>query len=231
MELSRRDALKVGAFGAAAAAGVVGVGNAWAADPRHVGGHPGEHTTLNRTLLLGQPGAGGYRPIVPGPGEPHLLRDELIPPSLRSGRRRRGRPLLAFGQLTDIHAMDAQSPARVEFLDRYNDPDSPLAGLLPFDSAYRAYEFLSAQISDSMVRAINQVRRSRVHEAVTASKSLSASAACAGWASSALASRVHTAGSIHPGRSIPSYDGAHHARRTTSVVHVFLRPEVLGCRP
>jgi len=63
MELSRRDALKVGAFGAAAAAGVVGVGNAWAADPRHVGGHPGEHTTLNRTLLLGQPGAGGYRPI------------------------------------------------------------------------------------------------------------------------------------------------------------------------
>jgi metallophosphoesterase (TIGR03767 family) len=159
MELSRRDALKVGAFGAVAAAGVVGVGNAWAADPRHDGGHPGEHTTLNRTLLLGQPGAGGYRPIVPGPGEPHLLRDELIPPSLRSGRRRRGRPLLAFGQLTDIHAMDAQSPARVEFLDRYNDPDSPLAGLLPFDSAYRAYEFLSAQISDSMVRAINQVRR------------------------------------------------------------------------
>jgi metallophosphoesterase (TIGR03767 family) len=163
MELNRRNALRIGAFGAIAAAGVAGVGNAWAADPRR-GGHPGEHTTLDRTLLLGQPGAGGYRPIVPGPGEPHLVRDELLPAALRSaaGRHRHGRAVLAFGQLTDIHAMDAQSPARVEFLDRYNDPDSPLAGLLPFDSAYRAHEFLSAQISDSMVRAMNLVRRGPV---------------------------------------------------------------------
>ena len=31
-------------------------------------------TTLARTLLLGPAGAGGYRPIVAGPGEPHLRR-------------------------------------------------------------------------------------------------------------------------------------------------------------
>ncbi len=158
MELSRRDALRVGALGAAAAAtGALGGGTAYA-DPRRP---HAEHTTLDRTLLLGPPGAGGYRPIVGGPGEPHLVRDELLltPARRGGGRRGRGRALLAFGQLTDIHAMDTQSPARVEFLDRYNDPDSPFAGLLPFESSYRAHEFLSAQISDAMVRAMNRVRR------------------------------------------------------------------------
>ena len=160
MEWNRRDALRIGALGAATAAGLGVVGNAWAADPKHGGGHPGEHTTLDRTLLLGQPGAGGYRPIVAGPGEPHLVRDELLTAAQRKGGgHRRGRPLLAFGQLTDIHTMDVQSPARVEFLDRYSDPDSPFAGLLPFESSYRAHEMLSAQISDSMVRAMNLVRR------------------------------------------------------------------------
>lgn len=154
MVLSRRDALRVGALGAAVAA-TGGLGGTAYADPRR----PRiEHTTLDRTLLLGPPGAGGYRPIVGGAGEPHLVRDELLVTTSRRGGGR-GRALLAFGQLTDIHAMDTQSPARVEFLDRYNDPDSPFAGLLPFESSYRAHEFLSAQISDSMVRAVNRVGR------------------------------------------------------------------------
>ncbi|HET9142335.1 TIGR03767 family metallophosphoesterase [Actinophytocola sp.] len=154
MELSRRDVLRAGAFGAAvAAAGGLGAAGA-AADPLRGNA---EHTTLDRTLLLGPPGAGGYRPIVAGPGEPYLVRDELL--ASRPERHRRGRPILAFGQLTDIHAMDTQSPARVEFLDRYNDPDSPFASLLPFESSYRPHEFLSAQISDAMVRAMNLVRR------------------------------------------------------------------------
>jgi metallophosphoesterase (TIGR03767 family) len=163
MELSRRDALRVGGLGAvvAAAGGIVGTA---AAVPGHDGsgnGHGGghEHTTLDRTLLLGPPGAGGYRPIVPGPGEPHLVRDELLPTARHGRPHHRGRPILAFGQLTDIHVVDTQSPARVEFLDRYNDPDSPFADLLPFDSSYRGHEFLSAHISDSMVRAMNRVRR------------------------------------------------------------------------
>jgi metallophosphoesterase (TIGR03767 family) len=157
MVLSRRDALRAGVLGAAVAA-TGGLGGTAYADPRRP--HP-EHTTLDRTLLLGPPGAGGYRPIVSGAGEPHLVRDELLATvaNRRGGHRGRGRALLAFGQLTDIHAMDTQSPARVEFLDRYNDPDSPFAGLLPFESSYRAHEFLSAHISDAMVRAVNRVGR------------------------------------------------------------------------
>jgi metallophosphoesterase (TIGR03767 family) len=157
MELNRRSALRAGALGAmAVAAG--GVGTAMAS-----GGRPDPefmrlHTTLDRTMLLGPPGAGGYRPIVAGAGEPWLVRDELLTAARPAGRRR-GRPIVAFGQLTDIHVMDTQSPARVEFLDRFNDPDSPVAGLLPFESSYRAHDFLSAQISDTMVRTMNLVRR------------------------------------------------------------------------
>jgi metallophosphoesterase (TIGR03767 family) len=156
MVLNRRDALRAGALGAAVAA-TAGLGGTAYADPRRP--RP-EHTTLDRTLVLGTPGAGGYRPIVSGAGEPHLVRDELLVTANRhGGHHGRGRALLAFGQLTDIHAMDTQSPARVEFLDRYNDPDSPFAGLLPFESSYRAHEFLSAHISDAMVRAVNRVGR------------------------------------------------------------------------
>ncbi|MDQ2839047.1 MAG: TIGR03767 family metallophosphoesterase [Actinomycetota bacterium] len=123
-----------------------------------------ESTTLARTLLHGSPGVGGYQPLVVGPGEPHLLRADLLGPAAahhRSGHHAR-RPILALGQLTDVHVMDAQSPARVEFLDRYNDPGSPLASVLPFDSSYRAHEMLSAQVADSMVRALNEVRRGPV---------------------------------------------------------------------
>jgi len=163
MELSRRDALRVGALGTLGALGAAalaagGLGGSALASP----GRFGAGTTLDRTLLLGPAGAGGYRPIVAGPGEPYLRRDELLgggAGTAHPGRRRGGRPVLAFGQLTDIHAMDTQSPARVEFLDRYNDPDSPFASLLPFESSYRSQEFMSAHISEAMVRAVNAVRR------------------------------------------------------------------------
>jgi metallophosphoesterase (TIGR03767 family) len=105
--------------------------------------------------LRGQPGLGGYRPIVIGAGEPHLLRDDLVGPGRRSGHRR---AILALGQLTDMHILDAQSPARVEFLDRFNDPDSPFAGVLPFDSSYRTQDMLTAHVGEAMVQALNAVR-------------------------------------------------------------------------
>ncbi|HEY3631883.1 MAG TPA: TIGR03767 family metallophosphoesterase [Jatrophihabitantaceae bacterium] len=120
--------------------------------PRHRRGGP---TTLDRTLLRGQPGPGGYRPIVIGAGEPHLQRDDLVGPGRRSGHRR---AILALGQLTDMHILDAQSPARVEFLDRFNDPDSPFAGVLPFDSSYRTQDMLTAHVGEAMVQALNAVR-------------------------------------------------------------------------
>lgn len=160
MGLSRRDALRAGALGAATVAAGTGFGGTLVGTAV-AGSHErdGAGTTLDRTLLLGRTGAGDYRPITTGRGEPFLRRDELLGAAARHRPGHRGRGLLAFGQLTDIHVMDTQSPARVEFLDRYNDPDSPFANLLPFESSYRSQELMSAHVSDAMVRALNGVRR------------------------------------------------------------------------
>ncbi len=114
-------------------------------------------TTLDLVLQRGEPGANGWRGIVTGPGERHRMRLALSERP-RRGRRRRRRPLLAFVQISDVHIVDAQSPLRVEWTDRYDDPGSPLAlGL--FSSAWRPQEVLSAQVADSMVRQINAIRR------------------------------------------------------------------------
>ncbi len=154
---SRRTVLGAGLAGGLA----VGAG---AFDPALAqGGHASwRDTTLAKTLLRGTPGAGGYRKIVVGPGEPHLVRHDLMlgMPKRRGGRHRR--PLVALGQLTDMHVLDAQSPARVEFLDRYNDPDSPFAPFLPFQSSYRAHEMLTPHVADAMARAMRRVRRGPV---------------------------------------------------------------------
>jgi metallophosphoesterase (TIGR03767 family) len=163
---SRRQLLGLGAAGGA----VLFAGGIW---PEQAEAQTTEHwpcrphgTTLDKTLLRGDPSTtAGYRPLVVGPGEPHLVRDELLGGSAGASAnrsRRNRRPIVALGQLTDIHVMDAQSPARVEFLDRYNDPGYPLAPFLPFDSSYRAHEMLTAQVSEAMVRAMNQVRRGPV---------------------------------------------------------------------
>jgi metallophosphoesterase (TIGR03767 family) len=151
---SRRQVLGMGVATGALVATSSLVSPAEAAPrPRHRRGGP---TTLDRTLLRGRPGPGGYRRIVEGPGEPYLVRDDLI--TSRPAHAGHRWPVLALGQLTDMHILDAQSPARVEFIDRYDDPDSPLAGLLPFQGAYRAQDMLTAHVAEAMVRAMNAVR-------------------------------------------------------------------------
>jgi metallophosphoesterase (TIGR03767 family) len=110
-------------------------------------------TTLERVLRPGRPGDGGYRPVVSGPGERHLVRSDLGVPAVR-GRAGRRRALLAFAHLTDVHAIDAQSPMRLEYFDRYGDGDQ---GSDLVTSAYRPQEMLTAQIAEAMVRAVNRV--------------------------------------------------------------------------
>ena len=114
-------------------------------------------TTLGSTFLRGTPGKGGYLPVVRAAGEPHLVRDDLGVPA-KSGRKRRRKGVLAFAQITDVHVVDVQSPARVEWVDRYDDvyqEGDPTVGL--FGSAYRPQEMLSAHIAEAMVRAINEI--------------------------------------------------------------------------
>jgi metallophosphoesterase (TIGR03767 family) len=153
--ITRRQALGLGA----AAAGAVAAGSLLrppgaAADPADVTFPVAPAgSTLARTLQHGTPGTGGYRRIVPGAGEPTVVRGDLLAGDSRGTGTRTA--LAAFAQLTDMHLIDAQSPARVEFLDRLNDPSSPLAAQVPFDSAYRPWEMLTAHVAEAMVQAIN----------------------------------------------------------------------------
>jgi metallophosphoesterase (TIGR03767 family) len=106
-------------------------------------------TTLRRTLVGGPPGVGGYRQLVPGPGSPHVVRDELAPLTDAT------EPLLAVAHVSDVHVCDAQSPARVEMLDRWADPDSPIRDLVEEIGTYRAQEMLTAQVAAAWVAAAN----------------------------------------------------------------------------
>jgi 3',5'-cyclic AMP phosphodiesterase CpdA len=73
-------------------------------------------------------------------GEP--LRD-------RGPRARLGRTIATFGQLSDTHVRDEESPARVPFLDRLGPP---------FNSTFRPHEAMSTQVLDAAVRALDRER-------------------------------------------------------------------------
>jgi metallophosphoesterase (TIGR03767 family) len=118
-------------------------------------------TTANGTYAPGTPNAQGYRKVVARPADLRVVRTDLGVPA-GSGRSKARTGLLAFAQLSDVHVVDHQSPARVEWTDRYDDPNA--GGVVPgiFASAYRPQEMLSAQVGDAMVRAINAVKNGPV---------------------------------------------------------------------
>ncbi|MBW8484061.1 TIGR03767 family metallophosphoesterase [Actinomadura parmotrematis] len=155
-EISRRRVLKGAALGAGiATSGLVAFpARPAAAATAPVLRGPAAGTTLDRTYATGAPGAGGYRKIVAAPDEPHLLRRDLGG-AAAPGRAATRRGVLAFGHLTDVHVIDAQSPARVEFLDRFKDG----LAVLPVEGAWRPQEILTTQVAEAMVQAINKVGR------------------------------------------------------------------------
>lgn len=152
MEISRRNLLRSTAVvgGAAAVSPLIGTLSQSAVASSAV------RTTLNHTYGPGPVGAKGYRKIVAGGGEHHVVRTELGA-SAGAGREACRTPLLAFAQFSDIHVVDHQSPGRVEWLDRFEDPND--LGLIPglLSSSYRPHEMLSAHVADAMVRAVNDV--------------------------------------------------------------------------
>jgi len=156
VQASRRTVLKAAAAAAAAAAGLTAFpSRATAAGAAFAPAVAPEHTTLESTVVRGTPGALGYVPLVTGPPEPHLVRTDLGTSAV-DGREARRVALMAFAHLTDIHVVDAQSPARVEFLDRYND--GPGSSLI-FGAAYRPHEMLTPQLADAITAAVRRVGR------------------------------------------------------------------------
>ena len=142
--VSRRAVLGMGV----AAAGVAAVAPFVEAPPAQaVPAYPvaAAGSTLAKTKVRGTPNALGYRKIVDGPGEPSLVRPDLLGGATRNTAAPRA-PIVAFGQFTDMHLVDAQSPARVEFIDQIGGAVS---------AAYRAQEMLSLHVAESMVQAMN----------------------------------------------------------------------------
>ncbi len=149
MELTRRSLLQGAVAGSAlvaidrAAPSLAGTARAPVAAP--------EHTTLDGTYLRGRRGRAGYVSLRRGGPEPHVLRTELARPS--RGRLATRRGVLAFAHLTDTHVVDAQSPARAEFVSRYGPP---LSG------GHRPQEVLATQVVDAMARAVRRTGRGPV---------------------------------------------------------------------
>ena len=118
--------------------------------------------TTDRLPCAWSPVIGGYRPLERRRGEPHTIRTELADPAPQGVDTGRVEPLLTVAHLSDLHVCDHQSPARIEFLDRWADPDSPILEQLGEVGTYRAQELMTAQVVDACVRAVNTVERGPV---------------------------------------------------------------------
>ena len=153
MPVSRRDFLALtGAVAATTGLSPLAVARALEAPKTKIAGAGAEWTTLGQTLGPGAAGTLGYRPVVSLPGEPHVVREEIAKP--QDGRHGRRRSLLTFVHLTDQHVIDAQSPARVEFTDRYANGDCPVDYVT---SAHRPQEAASARIADAMLQRLRKI--------------------------------------------------------------------------
>ncbi|HEU4944555.1 MAG TPA: hypothetical protein VFT10_05270 [Solirubrobacterales bacterium] len=94
-------------------------------------------------------GAGSYRFLQLGEGEPYTVREDLAAAGAERAKARTS--LTYFGQLSDFQLADEESPARLEIIDPLSTPLN-----LPFGAAWRPWEALQPQITDAMVRQVNQ---------------------------------------------------------------------------
>lgn len=99
-------------------------------------------TTLEASIV--RAATAGYSALTDGPAWPTITRADLTAPS--AGREDRREALAAVVHLTDIHVIDAQSPGRVEFLDRHGEP---------LTAGFRPQETLTTHVGSSMVQRIN----------------------------------------------------------------------------
>lgn len=140
---------------------VAGLSAAWAL-PRAALGEalarpmvPGAGTsTLNQAIALGPTVNRGYRTLVVRAGEPHLPRLDLLGREPDPNRDQRRRSLLYLGHLSDMHLMDAQSPARLEPMIAQDHAS--------WASAFHPHETLTTHVASAMVTSVTDLRISQV---------------------------------------------------------------------
>jgi metallophosphoesterase (TIGR03767 family) len=135
----------VSRFGACVAAVAV-LGMSAAVASAAVSDTEGLSTVQQRLVPTGAP---PFRFVQTAPGESYTVREDLAAagPSRAADRT----SLVYFGQLSDFQLADEESPARLEVIDPLSTPLS-----LPFGAAWRPWEALEPQISDAMIRQVNQ---------------------------------------------------------------------------
>src|SRR3954447_11760557 len=109
MDLSRRKFIQSGVV----ISGAVALTDFTLAPGAYATGGPAAPagTTLAATLGRGNPGPGGYTPVIVKPGEAHSVRTDLVanPGATRETTRS---TVLTFAHMTDVHLIDEQSPMR-----------------------------------------------------------------------------------------------------------------------
>jgi len=144
MSLSRRRFI-AGTAALAAAWGISRevMGRALAA-PMQVSDGP---STLVQTIkMAARPIRGAYRTLVSGAGEDFIPRFDLLGRSAESQRAKRRRSLFYLAHLSDIHVIDAQTPARMDAIQSI----SPKL----FTDACRPQDTLTVHVLASMVDAV-----------------------------------------------------------------------------
>jgi metallophosphoesterase (TIGR03767 family) len=100
----------------------------------------------------------GYRAVAEQPGEPHLVRTDLVPEAKPGDATPRGSAIACVGHLTDLHVNDVQSPARFEFVNReWGDPR--FRELLTMQ---RPQEALNVHAIRAMLRTLSRIERAPV---------------------------------------------------------------------
>lgn len=88
----------------------------------------------------------GWSELIQAPGETH---ENQIPV---------GKVLAVLGHFSDLHVCDPQSPSRMEYLDRFSDPDHKWRDVVGYIGTYRAQEILTTQVVAAMVDAVNEIK-------------------------------------------------------------------------
>lgn len=108
-----------------------------------------ESSTTRSTIERGQPRNLGWRNLSEGPGESHVGE---VPTA-------QAEVVACLWHLSDFHICDAESPARLTYLDRYADPDSPYRTTLGDVGTYRPQEILTVPVAIAMVATANTESR------------------------------------------------------------------------
>ncbi|MSW82777.1 MAG: TIGR03767 family metallophosphoesterase, partial [Actinobacteria bacterium] len=95
-----------------------------------------------------------YRTLVAAPGEAIITRLDVLRREASTQRAATRRSLFYFAHLSDIHLIDAQTPARME----------PMVGLAKttFSDAFRPQETLSTYVLAAMMHAVRNATMSPV---------------------------------------------------------------------